>query len=331
MNQDNSRRLLKVMEFAPLGLLVLLFLVFSAISPRFMSWENIENILRQSSYIGILAVGMTFVLLTAGIDLSVGSLMYVAAVVLGYILKDTNWGVFWAIACSLLVCAALGMLNALMISRLKVSAFIVTLAALQIWRGAALQVTRSQDVSFPDVILSIDAYRVFGVLPAPLLIFAVIAFLGQTVLSRTGYGRQILAVGQDREAATKAGLPVNRILSSVYVICAVTACLASLISVSQLGVVNAGFAQQIEFNVIAAAVLGGASLFGGRGTVFPGAVIGAVLMQTISSGLVYANVDIYMQPIVTSSIIFLAVLLDSLRNAKVRQLQRKHIRIEMTS
>ncbi|MEO8409269.1 MAG: ABC transporter permease [Propionivibrio sp.] len=323
-----SRALLRALELTPIIMLVVLFLVFSVLAGDFFSLQNVENILLQSSYIGILAIGMTFVLLTAGIDLSVGTVMYVTAVVLAIVLNDLQLGLFLAVVASLLVCGGIGAITATLITRFRISAFIVTLAALSVWRGVALKFSQSQDINFSDAVLQLNTYRVFGVIPAPLIIFAVVAVIGQIILRYTVYGRQIMAVGQDTESARKAGLPVGRILASVYVISAMAAALASVISIAQLGTVNAGFAQGIEFKAISAAVLGGASLFGGRGSILPGAVIGSVLMQTISAGLQYVNVDLYMEPIITALIIFFAVFLDSLRSRIVRQLQRKHIRIE---
>lgn len=323
-----SKALLRGLEMTPIIMLVVLFLVFSLLTKSFFSLQNVENILLQSSYVGILAIGMTFVLLTAGIDLSVGTLMYVTAVVLAIVLNDLHLGMFVAILASLLVCGLIGAITAGLITKFKISAFIVTLAALSVWRGISLKFSQSQDITFPDAIFQINTYRVFGIIPAPLIIFAVIASIGQIVLRHTVYGRQIMAVGQDVESARKAGLPVNKLLASVYVISAMAAALASVISIAQLGTVNAGYAQGIEFKAISAAVLGGASLFGGRGSILPGAFIGAVLMQTISAGLQYTNVDIYMEPIVTALIIFFAVFLDSFRSRIVSQLQRKHIRVE---
>jgi len=332
MNKLNSgqasRAVLRGLELTPIIMLVLLFLVFSVLAKDFLNLQNIENILVQSSYVGILAIGMTFVLLTAGIDLSVGTLMYLTAVVLAYVLNDLQLGLLAAVAASLLISGLVGAVTAGLITRFRISAFIVTLAALYVWRGIALKFSQSQDINFPDVLLQINTYRVFDTIPASMIIFATIAVFGQIVLRHTVYGRQIMAVGQDAESARKAGLPVNKLLASVYVICAMSAALASLISIAQLGTVNAGFAQGIEFKAISAAVLGGASLFGGRGSILPGAVIGTVLMQTIDAGLQYTNVDLYMQPIVTALIIFFAVFLDSLRSRIVRQLQRKQIRVE---
>jgi ribose transport system permease protein len=158
------------------------------------------------------------------------------------------------------------------------------------------------------------------------LVCAAICLVAHLVLARTPFGRQVYAVGQDVEAARKAGINVTGILFAVYVICGFCAAASGLLSLTQTGAVSPSFGQQKEFNAIAAAVLGGVSLFGGRGSIFPGAVMGAVLIQTVESGLVIINANPYVYPLVTSAIIFLAVLLDSLRATLLARLGRRMIR-----
>ena len=325
--RGRNQALLSALQLAPLLLFVLVFVLFGLVSPRFFAWQNVENILRQASYIGIIATGLTFVLLTAGIDLSVGAVMYLSAILMG-VLLGSGAPLWLAILAGLGAGALFGMLNAALITWVKIIAFIATLATLTVGRGLGLAITGSQGINFPDDVLALDSYRVFGLVPAPIVLFALVALCAQIVLGRTGYGRQVYAVGNDIEAARKGGLAVGRLLASVYVISGVLAALGGLVSISQIGVVNAGFGEGVEFAAIAAAVLGGTSLFGGRGSVFPGTVLGAVLIQTVSSGLIYARVDLYLQPIVTAGIIFLAVLLDSLRNGAVQRLERRAIRVE---
>jgi ribose/xylose/arabinose/galactoside ABC-type transport system permease subunit len=158
------------------------------------------------------------------------------------------------------------------------------------------------------------------------VIFLVV--LGASVLlRRTVLGRQIYAVGNDLEAARRAGINTSQVRATAFIICGLLAALGGFISVSQLGIVNAGFGKDREFDAIAAAVLGGTSLFGGIGSVFPGTVLGAILIQMVTIGLVSAQV-IYLQPLVAAAIIFVAVLLDSLRTRQLARLSRRHIRVE---
>jgi ribose transport system permease protein len=159
------------------------------------------------------------------------------------------------------------------------------------------------------------------------LVFGAVALVAHLVLSRTPFGRQLYAVGQDAEAAKRAGIPVNRRLTAVYLICGLCAGLAGFVSVAQVGAVSPSFGQQRELAAIAAAVLGGTSLFGGRGQVFPGTVVGALLMQTVESGLVILNVNPYLYPLITSGVLFVAVATDSVRNLQLLKLRVRKIRV----
>jgi ribose/xylose/arabinose/galactoside ABC-type transport system permease subunit len=162
----------------------------------------------------------------------------------------------------------------------------------------------------------------------PVVIFGIVAIIGQFILSMTAFGRHVYAVGNDTEAAKKAGIRVGRVSAAVYMISGVTAALGGFIAAAQQGVVIPGLGEGYEFSAIAATVLGGTSLFGGVGTVIPGTVIGAVLIQMIQSGLVFAQVDLYVQPLIMASIIFLSVLLDSFRNMQLQRMRRRNIRVD---
>jgi ribose transport system permease protein len=321
---------LTLLQQAPLLLFVLVFVTFGLLEPSFLRPTTLELIAYQAAFTGILAVGMTFVLLTAGIDLSVGATMYVAAVVMGELLGAES-----SLLLALLICIAVGLIiglvNGTIIARLGVVPFVVTLAILFIGRGFGVFVSGSRAVQFPDSVLRFAAARLptpVWDIPAPILVFALVVAVAHLVLTRTTFGRQVYAVGNDVEAAAKSGIRTRRLLLLVYVICAVCAGLATLVAAGQLGDASPGFGEQKEFDAIAAAVLGGTSLFGGRGTIFPGTVIGALLIQTVAVGLVFTRIDIYYLDMVTALTIFVAVLLDALRNAKVRSLERRFIRAD---
>lgn len=299
---------------ASLLLFAAVFAVFGLLSPKFLEAQNLINILIQSSSIAITAIGMTFVLLTAGIDLSIGSIMFVAAIAAGkLVLSGQSLPV--AVAATLLIGLVGGALNATLVTRLKIPAFIVTLGTLYLGRGLGLWLTETRAMNLPESLLQIGAARVLGV-PVPILIFLLVLVAAHIVLTQTPFGRQIYATGNDREAAQKAGLNTTRIIFLVYVVSGLCAAIGGLVSVAQLGAVSPTFGNQREFAAVAAAVLGGTSLFGGRGQVFPGTVLGAILIQTVENGLVIINADPYLYPLVMSSIIFLAVLTDSVRLKK---------------
>jgi len=296
------------------------------LSPKFLELQNLSNILLQSSAVAIIAIGMTFVLLTAGVDLSVGSVMFVAVAVAGkLIFNDAPLWLGFVAAMSVGLIA--GAVNAFFVTRLRIVAFIVTLAMLFVGRGFGLWLTKTRAMNMPEAVTQLGASKFLGV-PGPVLVFAAICLVAHVVLTRTPFGRQVYAVGQDAEAARKAGINVTGILFAVYVTCGFCAAVSGLVSLTQTGAVSPSFGQQKEFSAIAAAVLGGVSLFGGRGSVFPGAVLGAVLIQTVENGLVIINANPYVYPLITSAIIFLAVLIDCLRGQLLVRLNRRRIYFE---
>jgi ribose transport system permease protein len=255
---------------------------------------------------------MTFVLLTAGVDLSVGAMMFLGAAVAGKMaLSGAPFAL--ALAAMLAVGMVFGALNSLFITRLRMIPFVVTLATLYLGRGLALWITQTRAMNLPEAFLQLGTDKWLGV-PAPVLVFAAVLGLAHLVLTCTPFGRQVYAVGQDAEAACKAGVPVARVLTLVYIIGGGCAALGGILSLAQLGAVSPTFGEKKEFAAIAAAVLGGTSLFGGRGHVLPGTLIGAVLIQSVENILVIKNADPYLYPLITSAIIFVAVLIDSLRN-----------------
>lgn len=302
----------RLLNLAPLLLFAGVLIVFGTQSEKFREPRNLINIVVQASSTGIVAVGMTFVLLTAGVDLSVGAIMFVAAAVAG---KMVLAG--WAMPMVLVTMVAVGVVfsgfNAIFITRVRVAAFIVTLSTLFIGRGLGLRITETRAMNLPDTFLQLGSERWLGV-PLPAWLFGIILIAAHLVLTRTPFGRQVFAVGHDAEAARKAGLRTDRILTVVYLISGACAAVAAMVTLGQLGAVSPKFGEQKEFAAIAAAVLGGTSLFGGRGGVLPGTLLGTLLIQTIENGLVILNANPYLYPMITSGIIFVAVLLESLRN-----------------
>ncbi len=322
----NRRLGLFILNNAPLVLFAIVFLVLGFASDRFLEWQNLVNIGVQSSSIAIVAIGMTFVLLIAGVDLSVGSVMFVAVAVAGKMIFNGQpiWLSFLA---AMVVGIVAGAINAFFVTRMKVVAFIVTLAMLFSARGFGLWITQTRAMNMPDTVTSIGTGSFFGV-PVPVLLLLVVCAVAHVTLTRTPLGRQIYAIGHDPEGARKAGIQVNRIIFAIYVICGACAALSGLVALTQTGAVSPSFGDKKEFAAIAAAVLGGTSLFGGRGNVLPGTLMGAILIQTVENGLVILNANPYLYPIVTSLIILLAVLLDSVRSRLLEKLHKRPIRIE---
>jgi ribose transport system permease protein len=322
----NRKAQLWVLNQAPLVMFVAVLMIFGLLAEAFRQPENAMNILIQTSSMGILAVGMTFVLLTAGVDLSVGSIMFVAAALGGKLILS-GWSFAAVLATMILVGGLYGALNAVFVTRLAIMAFIVTLATRFFGRGLGLRITETRAMNLPESFYELGTARILGV-PMPILLFVLVVLAAHVVLTRTPFGRQIYAVGADPEAARKAGIPTRTVLFSVYLISGLCAAVASVVALSQAPAVSPSFGQGSEFMAIAAAVLGGTSLFGGRGAVFPGTVLGAVLIQTIHNGLNILNVNPYLYPLITGGIIFIAVLIDSLRNGLLERLGRRKIFVE---
>jgi len=317
---------LRVLNQASLILFAGVLHGFGVLSPASFQPANAVNILIQTSSTGILAVGMTFVLLTAGVDLSVGAIMFVAAAVGGKLILG-GWSLSGVLVVMLVIGVVYGALNALFITRLAIMAFIVTLATRYFGRGLGLRITETRAMNLPDSFYELGAARILGV-PLPILIFAGVTLVAHLILTRTPLGRQIYAVGADVEAARKAGINTRGVLFVVYVICGLCAAAAGIVSLSQAPAVSPGFGNNREFMAIAAAVLGGTSLFGGRGAVFPGTVLGAVLIQTIETGLNILNVNSYLYPLIISGVIFVAVLLDAVRSRVLARVNQRRIFVE---
>ena len=321
----NTVRLrLALLRNAPVALFVVVLAVFGSLSDRFLDVQNFTNILIQASHIAILGIGMTFVLLTAGIDLSVGAVMYLSVALLGIYLADA--APILAVPAMMAVGALFGLVNAFFVVRLRVAAFIVTLATLFIGRGLALWVTETRMVFYKDQVLSLARAEFLGV-PWAIWVFAIVFAVAWIVLNHTPFGRQVYAVGENPDAAAKAGINVPLVLTTVYAVSGACAGIAGFVSITQVGAAASSFAMEKEFAAVAASVLGGVSLFGGRGGV-AGTVFGAVLIQTVQNGLVIVNADPYIYPLVTSSIIFVAVFVDSQRSRILERLGRRRIRIE---
>ncbi|HXG46095.1 MAG TPA: ABC transporter permease [Methylomirabilota bacterium] len=303
--------------------------VFGLMSEKFLTIPNATQILVQASSTVVVAAGMTFVLIAAGVDLSVGAIMFVGAGLAGKMALAGR--PLWL---CLLVMLGVGLfggaLNALLVARLRLVAFIATLATLYVGRGLGRWITQTRAMNLPDSFLALGSAQWLGV-PLPVWMAGAVVLVAQLALSHTPFGRQLHALGHDAEAARKAGLNTTRLLAAVYVVCGLCAGLGGILALAQLGAVSPRFGELYEFDAITAAVLGGTSLFGGRGRVFPGTVLGAVLLESIFNGLVIAQADPYLYPLITGGIIFLAVLLDSARRTLAARLRVRRIYAEQGS
>lgn len=287
-------------------------IVFATIAPGFGSVANLINIALSIAVTGILAVGMTAVILTGGIDLSVGSLVALtgtaAAMAAAAVPRGGAAGIV-ALVVAIAVGAIAGMLNGSFIAYLRVQPFVATLAMLTIARGAAFILSGGRSIgNLPDSFGVLGRAVPFGI-PAPVYVFAVVAMIGAFVLNRTVFGRRVYATGGNPEASWLAGVGTQRVIWLVYALNGLLAGLAGLTLASRLGagVPNSGL--QYELDVIAAVVVGGTSLAGGRGTIV-GTIWGTVFIGVLTNGLNLANVDPYVQKIALGVVILIAAIGD---------------------
>jgi ribose transport system permease protein len=301
-------------EIGILGALALMLLVLAVFIPQFRAIGNLTNITRNFSFVGIVALGMTMVILTGGIDLSVGSIWGVSAVVTASLLTG-GWPLIAAIVTGLIVAAAVGLLNGLCITRLHMSPFVPTLATLSIARSLALIITRGRPISIygqqQEAFLWIGGGDILGV-PNPFILFVIMAVIFWILLSRTVWGRHVYAVGGNERTARLTGLNVDRLKVVVYVLSAICAGIAGVVQVSYLSSATADLGTGEELAVIAATVIGGTNLAGGEGTIL-GTVVGAIILEVLRNGLLLFGVDPYWQGVFVGAVIILAVSVDYFR------------------
>ena len=291
--------------------------------PAFLKQRNVLNIAQQISIIAIIAIGMTLVIITAGIDLSVGSLIGLAAVTSTVLIRDAaggrDAGVMGMVLCSIAgiaVCAGVGFLSGVCVAAFRLPAFIVTLAMMLMARGLALTITDSQSINeVPAAFGWLGSGRTLAIPNSVLLMFLLYG-AAHFVMSRTRLGRHIYAIGGNEEAARLAGVPVQRVLLIVYTLCGVLAGLGGVIMASKHKGVEPNFGFMDELTVIAAVVVGGTSLMGGQGRVL-GTLIGAFIIAVIRNGMNQVGVPPNPQMIVMGSVILSAVLIDQFRKGKV--------------
>ncbi len=316
-NRGGQFRLRHVLRYGSFIIFGALILFFGLSSKSFFSSSNALLILQQAAPLGIVAIGMTFVLVVAGIDISIGQGMFLVAVLVGTaieIMKGAgalgSFGSFLIVyVAAVFIGALIGSLNGLFIARFSVTPFLVTLATMGIMRGLALMVEKSRPLYVSELGL-VSNGELYGI-PYVVVIFLALVLLGDHVLRRTPYGRELMAIGNDPLSAQRVGINVTRNVFVAYLICGTMTGIGSVLEAGQIQSIAMNFASGHEFVVISAVVLGGTSLFGGKGSVFPGAIIGICLVTTVFNGMTMMNASPYAYTIVRGAIIFLAVMADS--------------------
>ncbi len=314
-----------------LAALIIELLIFEGIGratgkPGFLSAPSLLQVLNRSAELGVCAVGMTFVILTAGIDLSVGSVFAFCAVIAMYILDaamGAAWGVFgptgWILVAYLIALAA-GALSGgaagLIITRANVPPFIATLALMSTLRGLAFLMSDGQPIRPPaetmQYVTILGRYRIGDYVQLPVIVMIVVFIVGGLLLSQTRFGRNVLAVGGNEEAARLSGVDVNAVKFRVYVGVGFLSALSGLILSSKLGSGDPKIGQGDELDVIAAVVVGGTSLMGGRGSII-GTFLGLAIISALNQGLTWVGVQSFGQQVILGIVILAAVLIDQLK------------------
>lgn len=296
-----------------IGLLIII-VTFSFLSPVFFTLPNLLNILQQSSINAIIALGMTLVIISGGIDLSVGPAAALSAV-LGATLMVAGVPVPLAVMATLGIGALCGVFSGTLVAYAGLQPFIVTLGGLSLFRAIALIFTDGNPIfGIPVEFRNVINGLVFGI-PMPIIIVVAIALILWVVMNKTPLGEYILAVGGNEEAARVAGVPVKRTKVTVYVFSGVLASLAALILIGRLGAAEPTLGNLWELDAIAAAAIGGASLMGGKGSVL-GTIIGAIILGALRNGLTLLNIQAFYQLLATGLIIIIAMLIDRATRGK---------------
>ena len=288
--------------------LVVIVVVFSILSPNFLTQQNILNILQQSSINACVALGMTLVIIAGGIDLSVGPTAAIAAVVVA-VLMAAGVPIAIAIPLALIVGMTAGAFNGVLVAYGGLQPFIVTLGTLSLYRAIALIYTGGNPIfGIPPEFRALTNSSILGV-PSPVLIIAFLALVVWVVLNKTPLGEYFLAVGGNQEASRIAGVPVSLTKIASYVISGGLASVAGLILVGRLGAADPTLGNLWELDAIAAAAIGGASLMGGKGSIV-GTLLGAIILGSLRNGLTLMNVQAFYQLLATGIIILVAMLID---------------------
>ena len=305
-----------ISQLAAAGALIVVFVFLSFASPVFLSADNLFNIGSQTAVTAVIAIGMTLVIITAGIDLSVGSVSALSGVLGVMMMTDAGLPVLLAIIGGILVGAACGLVNGLLVSVAGLNPFIATLGMLTVARGLTFIFTNAVAVFGTPPSFRLLGQGVIGPIPIPVLMIVLVAVAGYIVLSRTRLGRYAYAMGSNLEAARLSGIPIRRYLTSVYVISGALAGFGGMIAASRVNSGQPNFGIGLELDVIAAAVIGGASLFGGQGTVV-GTLIGAFLVALIRNGSVLLDINTFYQQVIIGVVIWVAVFWDQYRRRRL--------------
>lgn len=297
--------------------LVILVITFAAANTRFLSSNNLFTIARQVSMYGIASIGMTFVILIGGIDLAAGSVITIVNVVCAYLMVKMGFSMAAAVICSLVLAAAIGLLNGFMVAQIKMPAIIATFATQIIFEGAAYLLSGGTPIYGFDSRFKVIGQGYVGPVPVPVIIMAVCFLVGAFILNKTFFGRYFYAVGGNEEASKLSGINVKAIKTLIYSLSGLFAGLAGIVMLSRTNSAQPTAGKGFEFDVITCVVLGGVSVSGGYGKI-SNVVAGVMIIGVLTNGMVLLNVSTYMQMVVKGIVLILAVGFDSLQSKQAK-------------
>ncbi|MFE3973988.1 MULTISPECIES: ABC transporter permease [unclassified Peribacillus] len=297
-------------KFGPLLALILLFIVITVLNPSFMEPNNILNLLRQTSINALIAFGMTFIILTGGIDLSVGSILALSSALMAGMMVS-GLDPILAILVGILLGAIMGVINGILVSKGKMAPFIVTLATMTIFRGLTLVYTDGKPITGigDSVMFQMLGRGYFLGLPVPAVVMIIAFMILWFLLHKTSFGRKTYAIGGNEKASRISGIKVDRVKVAIYGLAGTMAAIAGAILTSRLNSAQPTAGQSYEMDAIAAVVLGGTSLSGGKGRLF-GTLVGVLIIGTLNNGMNLLGVSSFYQQVVKGAVILIAVLLD---------------------
>ncbi len=303
----------RVRESGTIIALLIICIFLATTTKSFLLPLNLVNVLRQMSEISIIAVGMTFLIITAEFDLSVGSMYGLGAVVTGILVRDYGWNMWASFALSLVLAAAVGLFNGTLTTKVKIPSFIVTLGMLSVLRGAALVIAEGYPVAeYPDSsFFDVFASRLFGFLPTQVLWMLLINIVGSIVLSRFVFGYHVYSTGSNMRATMLSGINTDWVKIRCFMITSVLAAFSGGLMLAHLSSAGPLAGTGMELDVIAAVVIGGTALSGGSGSVL-GTFLGAAIMSVLRNGLVLLGVSAYWQQGIIGAVIIVAVVIDTL-------------------
>ncbi len=295
-------------KYKSIAALIILCAVISIVSPRFLGIANLRNLFTQISVNGVISLGMTFVILTGGIDLSVGSVVAISGAVAAATIQSTG-SIILGVLAALFTGIFVGFINGLVVARGKIQAFVATLATQTVFRGVTYVFTGGNPISgLSDDFIKITNSRILGI-PVPVIMTIIVFVICAYILTQTRYGRYVYAVGGNEDSARLSGISVNNIKIWVYIISGITAAIAGIIVTSRIGSAAPTAGNGYELDAIAAIVIGGTNLVGGEGNIV-GTIIGVLIIGVLSNGLNLMDVSAFYQTIVKGLVILLAVLID---------------------